>query len=443
MRWSILSAVLLPYIALGDAGYLGSVVQGPVPLSGHGTEVRMLAQDVLILVDRTAFEITGCFLFYSPGDEGPIHMYFPVDVVTPFIGCLYSALEPGRFIERVSVSVDGTETEVFPLFIDEWEPDPEDPVDWERVRELTLPLSPDEPAPGEPFYATRIPTMAVLTGSTDEIDSLFPAFEFQAMNAAWEVGFGAGDTVLVEYHVTGDMTMDYFETMSMLCYPLQTGSTWAGSIGEGRVIVVPADSGKLEQMTFSAGVMLPPPERESPLVFRPLQAVSDRPGFAGSRLSQLAGCSFDGGIVWSFADFEPEVAPTGWRGLYPGLGDMYGAEADSLMMWRYGESDVKPTGWAGSFIYLYLADQRPSDLTVIAVDGIPMLESPCETAGEIVNLPMTTQLSVRAWRGSWARVEATLYEYLTGVETESFTGWIDVDRTGPEGLTPPGVLPML
>ncbi len=443
MRWFLLPAAFLSAAALGDAGYLGSVVQGPVPLAGTETEVRMLAQDVLIRVNRNTYDITGCFLFYSPRDEGDIYMYFPVDVVTPFVGSLYSALDPEEFVDRVGVSVDGRETEVFPLFIDEWEPDPGIPAAWDSIRTLMVPLFPDEPAPGDPFYATRVPSLAILTGSMDGIDSIIPAFDFQALNAAWEVGFEAGDTVLVEYRVTGQMTRDYDETYGILCYPLQTGSTWAGSIGAGRVTVVPEDPAEMDQIAFAAGIMLPPPAMEHPLVFQPLTAVAERPGFDETRLSDLAGCGFEGGMVWSFTDFEPGVAPTGWRGLYPGLGDMYGGEADSLMLWQTGESDTKPSGWAGSFIYLFLADERPSELTVIAVDGLPLRKSPSPAAVEIVDLPMTTQLYVRAWLGGWARVEATLYDYLSGEDKGSFTGWIELEAWDQEGLMIPAALPML
>lgn len=107
--------VMLPLTAIGDAGHLGSLAQGPVPLAGVSTSVEMLCQDVLIEVGRSDYRITGDFLFHSPDDEGDVYMYFPVDVITPFISALYSTMRADELIERVSVTVNGRETEVFPL----------------------------------------------------------------------------------------------------------------------------------------------------------------------------------------------------------------------------------------------------------------------------------------------------------------------------------------
>ncbi len=453
MRSLLFIPMLLPFLALGDAGYLGSVAQGPVPLDGIGTRVRMLAQDVVIRVDRKTFDITGDFLFLSPSDEGGVCMYFPVDVITPFVGLLYSATEPGRFLERVGVSVNGRAAEVFPLFIAEWDPDPasgsswwnsdpDKPVTWETVLQLMNPLFTGEPAPGSPMYLTRIPSYAELTGSHDSLDSLYPAFDGQAMNAAWIVEFEAGDTVLVEYTVSGSMTADYDRTMAILCYPLQTGSSWAGSIGRGRVTVVPRHPVK-ERIAFAAGLMMPPPSGMTSTGFQPLQEIASHRAFALSDLSAMAGRDFPDALVWSFSDFEPRLANTGWMGMYPGLGDMYAAVADSVRRWREGEISIRPSGWTGSFIYVQLADEFPQSITVIEALGISLRTGPSAAADEIAVIPVGVVLEVRERRGDWVLVDTVIPDYMSSGDAGGCTGWVDLGAVNSEGLVVPSAIPTL
>lgn len=433
---------LLPLAAIGDAGNLGSVAQGPVPLAVVSTSVEMLCQDVLIEAGRSDYRITGDFLFHSPNDEGDVYMYFPVDVITPFISALYSAMLAEDLLERVSVTVNGRETEVFPLVIAQWRTDPETGLTWDRALELMRPLYREEPGPGEPAYFTRMPSLAEFTGSEDPIDSMYPVLEGQAVIAAWKVDFRAGDTTLVEYAVTGTMTTDYDSTKAILCYPLQTGSTWAGNIGRGRVTVVPSDVTDGEQITFAAGVMMPPPERRSSFVFHPLEEVARTPWYGGTLLSVFAGRSFEAGYEWNFSDFEPEVASTGWRALYPGLGDMYGMITDSVLRWREGELESRPAGWGGSFIYLYLADHRPKGLTVISAEGLPLRDSPRAGAAVLTVLPVTAWMEVEEWREGWIFVNAKVPGCF-GDDAGEYAGWVEVEQTGDEGLVLPTVLPML
>jgi len=440
MRLFLLPAIILWTAVFGDAGYLGSAVQGPVPVPGIGTVVRMLAEDVLIQIDRSGYSLTGDFLFLSPINEGTAYMYFPVDVITPFLSALYSSLQPLDLLRNVSVSVNGETVEVFPLFVVQWNPDSESGLTWETVQELMLPLFPDEPVSGQPLYLTRMPSYAMLTGSENVLDSICPAINCQAVNAAWMVEFGESDTILVEYSVSGRMTSDYDTTMATLCYPLQTGSTWSGAIGRGRITVVP---GEMEQIAFSSGVMMPPSEMVTQFVFEPLQEFADHPHFEETSLSNLSGNSFNKAIVWNFLDFEPAAAPTGWRAFYPGLGDMYGMVTDSIIQWTNGESGLKPAGWTGSYIYICLADQKPKGLTVISIDGLPLRDSPTLDARQIVSLPVTSWLSVLEWRDNWVLVETELSGYLAGENAGRYTGWIQLNTTGENGLVVPSALPML
>lgn len=444
MRWPVLVAAVLPFWAQGDAGYLGSVVQGPVPLAGTGTEVRMLAQDVLIRVDRSAYDITGCFLLHSPGDEGTVYMYFPVDIITPFVSMLYSSTKPDPLLERVDVTVDGARAEVFPMFVCEWNPSEEPSLlCWESVREMTRPLFTEEPDPGEPFYATRIPALERMTDSCTDWEADLPGIRSQALNAAWSAEFGADDTLLVEYHVTGSMTLDYDSTFSIFCYPLQTGSTWEGTIGRGRVTVVDEEPDAPGIITFIAGSMLPPAESLPPSSFEPLPEIAGHPAFDETRLSRLADTSHPGGFEWNFSDFEPSAVPEGWRGLFPGLGDMYMAVSDSVMEWRNVASAPKPMGWCGSFIYAFLSETPPERLTTIDMDGVPLHDSPDSDAPVIAVVPVSTVLTVEEERGGWVFAECSPYDFVNCEEMGSLSGWIELFRTGEDGLSRPVALPML
>lgn len=440
----LLATLLLPAAVLGDAGILGSVVRGPSALSDSGPDVRMLAQDVLISVDRHSYEITGCFLLHSPSDEGTVFMYFPVDIITPFVSMLYSSTEPGPLLDRVEVTVDGAPAEVFPMFVCEWNPSEEPSLPcWESVREMTRPLFQDEPDEGEPFYATRIPAVEQITDSCMDWEADLPGIHSQALNAAWSAGFGVDDTVLVEYHVTGQMTTDYDSTMSILCYPLQTGSTWTGSIGSGRVTVVPSGFAGPGEISFIAGSMLPAAVELPPAVFEPLPEIAGHQSFAATRLSRLAGTRLGGGFQWRFSDFEPSAVPEGWRGLFPGLGDMYAFVADSVREWRTSESAPRPTGWGGSFIYAFLSDNPPDRLTVIDLDGVPLHESPDPGAPVTSLLPVNTVLTVIETRGPWILVDCSPCDIVNYEEMGPLHGWIELYRTGDDGLSRPSALPML
>lgn len=442
MRRLLIATLLIPAASGGDAGILGSVVRGPSALSDHGPDVRMLAQDVIISVDRHGYEITGCFLLHSPSEEGTVFMYFPVDVVTPFSAMLYSSTEPDALIGRVDVTVDGVDADVFPLFVCEWDPKGEPALSWDSVRSMTRPLFPDEPEPGGPFYATRIPTCGEVTGTSDGWNSDVPGIQSSALNAAWSAGFGADDTVLVEYHVTGDMTIDYDSTFSILCYPLQTGSTWEGSIGRGRVTVVSSGHGGAGGITFITGSMLPAAVELTFADFEPLPEIEGHDAYPLTRLSSLAGSRFPGGYEWSFSDFEPSAVPEGWQGLFPGLGNIFASVRDSAIEWRASGSD-RSQGWGGSFIYAYLSDAPPERLTVIDLEGVPLMDSPGGDAAVTAVMEAGTSLAVIEMRGSQARVACDRCLLVTGAETGPLSGWIELFRTGWDGLTRPAALPML
>lgn len=443
MRRVLLLTMMLPLAAAGDAGYLGNVAQGPVPFADPaGTSVRMLQEDVLVELDETRFSVVAGFLFYSPVDEDGVYMYFPVDVLTPFVSGVYSALEPAGLLEHVSVSVNGVEAEVFPLFIGPWCPGDFEGATWEDMARVIRPLDPGEPAAGGPVFFTRMPSAGEL-GSFGFEASMDPPLPVSSLNAAWVVGFEAGDTVLVECCIDGVMTQDYDETFGIFSYPLQTGRAWAGDIGKGSILVVPSEGAGIDDIVFAVGVRMPEPTREEPCVYTPMEGLARHPGFDGGALSSRAGASYEGGIRWTFEDFEPEIAATGWRSLYPGLGDMYAMVTDSLVELRHGFTDVKPVGWSSSFLYVYVADEHPEYLTVISVDGVPLHRHPSEDSDVEARLPFGTTLEVVGWGDPWILVDALVTGILAGDEAGEYRGWVDLSPVDSEGLTMPAAMPLL
>ncbi|MBD3276815.1 MAG: hypothetical protein GF388_00795 [Candidatus Aegiribacteria sp.] len=417
-----------------DAGYLGSVVQGPVPLKAE-TSVEMVCEDVVILYDRSEYTIIADFLFSAPRSAEEVYMYFPVDVMTPFISHLYSAMEADQLMERVDVTVDGQPVEVFPLFVDTWDHTGIPGLSWEEVAAFTVPLFPDEPESGGPFYYTRMPSAEELAGGNDYI----PALGVDAVNAGWQVNFQPEDTSLVECVITGSMTTDYEETWSYMCYPLQTGSTWAGDIGRGRITAIPQTP---HMEVLPIGVSMPSPENLYFAEFLPLEEIASHPAFTETELSRMSNEVIDEGTVWEFFDFEPRTASTGWRSLHPGLGDMYVSVSDSVYNWMNKYTEVRPFGWSGSFIFLYSGREMPDHLNVISVDGTPLYSSPSEESRVVVHLPYYSRLTPLEWNGGWVKTDARVHQYPAGDDEGEYTGWVRLDDS-KDGLVPPVALPML
>jgi len=121
---------------------------------------------------------------------------------------------------------------------------------------------------------------------------------------------------------------------------------------------------------------------------------------------------------------------------------MYAMVSDSVLRWMQGESDTRPLGWAGSYVYLYLAAEPPRGLLVISVDGLPLRAEPSSDATLLAMLPVTTPLRVSRWNGDWALVDASVPEHLSETAGE-YSGWVNLMRTDGEGLVVPTALPML
>lgn len=303
------------------------------------------------------------------------------------------------------------------------------------MAEHTAPLYHREPELGGPFYYTRMP------GANDlgEGDDYIPALGVDAVNAGWRVDLQPEGTALVECIVTGSMTTDYEMTWSYMCYPLQTGSSWAGSIGEGRVTTVPQTP---HMETLPIGVSMPPPEHLESAVFEPLEEFASHSAFSETELSKMCDEVLEEGTVWEFNDFEPRTPSTGWRALHPGLGDMYVTVSDSVYDWINKYTSVEPFGWSGSYIFLYSGENMPKHLNVIGVEGIPLYSSPREGSEIVVHLPCYSRLNPLEWNGGWVKTEARIYEYPSGENEGRYTGWVELNEV-KDGLVQPVALPML
>ncbi len=122
---------------------------------------------------------------------------------------------------------------------------------------------------------------------------------------------------------------------------------------------------------------------------------------------------------------------------------MYAFVADSVREWRASGSAPRPTGWGGSFIYAFLSDNPPDRLTVIDLDGVPLHESPDPGAPVTSLLPVNTVLTVIETRGPWILVDCSPCDIVNYEEMGPLHGWIELYRTGDDGLSRPSALPML
>ncbi len=301
-----------------DAGFLHSIVQNPVPLSSSHISIEMTSEDVLIeIYPGGKVEITAAFLFANTGAADTVIMYFPVivrNVSTPGAGLsLQDTVDP---LTSPSVTVNGLQVDVHPLIENSWLPQYEE-YTWDEVREEVFTMQEAEPDTGEIYFYIAAPE----TWHTYDFIEMFYESErltlldellllINSLNACWTVPFSAGDSVLVEFSMEYSMSSGYENPYCTMIYPLFTGASWAGPIGEGRITAVPA--GGLEFADFDSwySVSMPDAKIVESLTYVPLGSISGSDGFALTKLADFSGTHLDSVLVWEFTEFEPVVSPT-------------------------------------------------------------------------------------------------------------------------------------
>jgi hypothetical protein len=321
---------LTPFIILlaitttsrADMGYFGSIAQNPVPsdtLVVHPF-IELTCEDVVIEVfPGGKAEITADFLFTNTGQADTVIMYFPISVMLPTHSLLWSLSDLSDPLINPSVSVNGIPTDVHPLLATNWSTWAFRDFSWVDILDTVNPLSDIEPDDHETFFymidterwdSIDVILDNVLADSISDIDYLI--LSASSSHASWTVPFKAGEQVLVEYSMEYSLGSDYMERSYDLTYPLYTGASWSGAIGNGRITVLPRGDIGIKHFISWGSSSMPEAICEDDYSFAPLPEIVDAPGYEMTILSNLSGRHMEGALVWLFHDFEPVVSGFGW-----------------------------------------------------------------------------------------------------------------------------------
>lgn len=419
MKLAASLGAVLAALAFADAGYLGSLAQGPSPAltSGGGTGVRMAAEDVFIRLESCSTAVVSAAFLFESDEAETVLMCYPLEVRTVF-HALWNALlyaegdedcvpppEPGT-----RVWVDGSPVETFILVQCGYD----DEGSGSRLIEQYGRDGQD--LPGGSFLLSMVP-------ASDSAAAEAAVESAQALLVCWEVGFEPGRSRLVEVEDRVRPTSDYSGRLYRITYPLVTGASWAGRIGRGRISVTSGPGFDWEDVKWWSGVLMPPPLEQSRFVPDPI------PGLEGSRLLEaFTGYDLGRALVWEFEDFEPVAGRRDSYTYFPDIGDMYGLVFSDALT---GVSQDSP--WESSFVYLYMGPALPGAVMCIRSGGLELEESP---GGPVSSVALTGEcLSVLERRGDWLRVERNS-------AFDGGAGWLEMHEAGPDGLVRPTVVPL-
>jgi len=336
------AALALGGQASADMGIFSSMAQNPVPLymPGAAASIEMTAEDVFIrMLEPDRARLTGVFLFTNHGGADRVVMYFPVDILVPTVSVLYGLENVSWPLESPWVSVDGRYVEVRPLLHTTWHRWSES-VTWEDMLEYTTPLADSEPADREGlFYYLPPSAWESVSMEWSDPETGFPsriAWEADALMAAWDVDFGPGESVLVEYSMDfylSSVGYEEFPGNYNLYYPLWTGAAWEGPIGTGRIIAT-WHEGEVPYPDYDS-VLMPGGREFRDYVFEPLPEMEASEAWGSTLLSEVTGSTLRLGLMWEFTDFEPVVTSPRWYEFYA-----YEDGMDEVWMMSDGEDTV-------------------------------------------------------------------------------------------------------
>lgn len=348
---AVLLLLLLCGASSADMGYFGSITQNPVPLGELPTHprVELTCQDVFIELFRGGdARLTASFLFHNSGSAEEVMMYFPVSVMVPTISVLWSMEDLSDPLTSPVVTVDGSPVEVRPMLSANWSSTWSDRW-WEGLEDsLSLVLPP--PADSgtvfftvDPGYWTDLDLLErSLADSCGALD-LAVLGEVRSSHALWTVHFDEGADVLVEYTMVLTLRHDPEVDWYSLSYPLCTGASWAGSIGSGRIVIVPSRGLTLADVTEWSSVSMPEGSAEEDLEYLPMSEIEAHPSFRGSLSERATRVVLPEALVWEFRDLEPVVSPMGWIYYYEDPEGSAARNEMDLMSW-----DQAPPEWPSS-----------------------------------------------------------------------------------------------
>ncbi len=311
--------------------------------------IEMTAEDVLIeIFPGGNASITAAFLFTNTGAADTVIMYFPLVVRTLTMGPALPLIDITDPLRAPSVSINGSYIEVHPMIGNTWLPEYNE-YRWEDIRSEVMTMTETEPDMGEVYFYT---VEAENWHSYDYIDLIYDHYDeitfveelqllCNSLNASWIVPFSAGEEVLVEFCIEYTMSSEYENPYCTMIYPLYTGASWTGSIGEGRITAVPAGGLKFSDFHSWYSVSMPDAEIVEGLAYVPLSEISDCVSFANTELADFSGTHFDSALVWIFTDFEPVVSPTHWQFFY------YSPDNPDYRF-HSGSAGVDTTDWSSS-----------------------------------------------------------------------------------------------
>lgn len=419
------SALLLAGLAAGDAGYMGSLLPGPSPAlpGAPSTDIGMVAEDVFLeLLPDGRAALTGSFLFAGEGSGSPVLMAFPFEISTVFS-------PPGYAVS------DGETDQPrgFDLVVE---------VNGERVEPFVLvQVTMDKGDLGSGFSAfldrydyftdDRARGMTRLVIPPDSGDSLVYDFDFanraDAVLACWPVSVPSGDTVLVEIRTTGRLTSDYSENLFRLSYPLVTGASWAGTIGRGRICLVPGEGFDWNTLQWYTGVCMPTSATYEDWL---PGLLPEFVGFAPELIREVTGREYTDAVVWEFSDFEPVAGRRDTYTFFPDFGDIYALVQTA---WEDGDP-IQP--WRSSFVYAFVGPQAPTDFTVVSGTGLDLFDGCFRGAGTVGTVSPGSVLGVLETCGGWMRLSCEGY-----LDRPSLEGWFLPGLPGSDGIVEPELMP--
>jgi hypothetical protein len=418
MTSTVLPALLIASLAAADAGYLGSLGQGPSPAyATGGTGVRMAAEDVFIRMEScSSAVISAAFLFESSSAESVLVCY-PVEVLTVFHMLWDAVLEEdggqNPLDTRVRVMVDGEPAETFVLVQCD-----RDKSDEQLDADVSERYGWVGSGAGQP---DRILVHRPPGSDSAAVAAIVPRAD--ALLVCWVMGFEEDGTSLVEIEDTVRLTADYSGCLHRLAYPLVTGASWDGPIGRGRLSVTGAPGFDWSRLAWWSGVLMPPPAELSSFVPSPVSGLE-----RSELLAPLMGWDLGRALVWEFVDFEPVAGRRDCYTYFPDTGDLGGV----LSLYDAGGRAVD-SPWESSFVYLYAGPDLPDLFTVIRTGGLGLHAFP---SGPTVAMVQPGQpMGVLDRSGDWMKVMVTRRD---GGEV---TGWFEMHPLGGAGLVEPTAIP--
>ena len=413
-----------------DAGYLASISSGPSPVISHDKHpsIEMTAEEVVIIVykqlnqdydeptEAYSAEIYTSFLFTNTGEHDRILMAIPVEVRTPFVSYLYAYEENDSLLSNPRVYINGQEVEVRLIFGSIIKHNLTD-EEMEFIENNLDPLFDQMPSLGQPLYFKNF--QIIHEGVEDiSMELLSPNIAL----ACWEVEFELKEQKLVEYRQNYEMTADYGMRAFRLSYPLFTGATWFGSIGEGKITVILEDDISPQELVYFLGVGLPEPREidRSKLDLTDYLSLLENPDI--SIISDINGRYCQYGVEWKFTDLKPLPSDFSYRNYYPDIGDI-----GAVYYMEYLENPDQGLKdmylpWQKSKLYLGLGDFPLKNFWVVNPRGVDVYSEPDEQPENIISsVSPLSHILAEEIQGRW--IKAVISDHLNDLE---LAGWIPI-----------------